>query len=410
MSAVGSRGDLPGGGWLPREPPRPWGAGEPGGTGSHGSPPWGPVEPVAPSLDTTQELPGLGTPRRSHRRDPERRQRDSRDQQRAASGKENAKDRDGGPEPGGAPEPRPRRRRRSLWRELPVLVVVAVILAVVIKTYVVQAFYIPTGSMQNTLAIGDRLLINKVVYHTRGLARGDIVVFDGEGSWDFNGPSQPANPLVRLAYALEGTVGISHGSDVYIKRVIGLPGDRVACCNAQGDVTVNNVPLTEQSYLYPGNVPSQQRFAVVVPPGRLWVMGDHREVSYDSRGHQGDPGGGTIPESAVMGRAFAIIWPASQAGFLNIPATFGQPSLTATSAATGPAGIGAAPGPLAQAAGPDSAVAVPEAAWSPAPLAAGLAGAVPLTWAQRRVRSRLARSRRAGRRPWRPRGPRFRPA
>src|SRR6202012_2312404 len=134
---------------------------------------------------------------------------------------------------------------------------------------------------------------------------------------------------------LEGLVGISHDSSIYIKRVIGLPGDHVACCNAQGQVTVNGVPLSESSYLYPGNAPSTQKFNITVPPGRLWVMGDHRSVSYDSRGHLGDPGGGTIPESGVIGRAFVIIWPPSRIGFLNIPATFEQPQLKAAPAAAG---------------------------------------------------------------------------
>jgi signal peptidase I len=266
------------------------------------------------------------------------------------------------------------RQRRKFWRELPVLVVIAIVLALVIKTYVVQAFYIPSGSMQNTLAIGDRVLINKVVYHTRGIDRGDIVVFNGDGSWDPVAPPQDPNPVARLVDALEGIVGITHGSDVYIKRVIGLPGDRVQCCDTQGRVTVNGAPLTEQDYLYPGNKPSTPFRTVIVPPGHLWVMGDHRDVSFDSRGHEGDPGGGAIPESSVMGRAFVVIWPPSKWGFLNIPATFSQPRLTGSAAAaldTGPVRVRPASSPL--------------------PLALGAAGAVPLTWIQRKVRTRRPR-------------------
>jgi signal peptidase I len=263
------------------------------------------------------------------------------------------------------------RQRRKFWRELPVLVVIAIVLALVIKTYAVQAFYIPSGSMQNTLAIGDRVLINKVVYHTRGIDRGDIVVFNGDGSWDPVAPPQDPNPVARLVDALEGIVGITHGSDVYIKRVIGLPGDRVQCCDVQGRVTVNGVPLTEQDYLYPGNKPSTPFRTVIVSPGHLWVMGDHRDVSFDSRGHEGDPGGGAIPESSVMGRAFVIIWPPSKWGFLNIPATFSQPRLTGSTVAALDA----------------SSVRV-HPAWSPLPLALGAAGAVPLTWIQRKIRRR----------------------
>jgi signal peptidase I len=268
-----------------------------------------------------------------------------------------------------------------------VLIVIALALALIIKTYVVQAFFIPSGSMQNTLAVNDRVLINKVVYHLRGIDRGDIVVFNGEGSWNFDDSPAPSSPIVRFFDAVEGVFGITHGSDIYIKRVIGLPGDHVACCNAQGQVTVNGVPLSETSYLYPGNPPSKQPFSITVPPDRLWVMGDHRTVSYDSRGHMGDPGGGTIPESAVLGRAFVIVWPPSQWGFLNIPATFEQPRLSSPAAAGGSS--------AALAAALQSGTPTVAQAWSPLPLAIGATGAIPLTWLQRRARTRLFRRRRS---------------
>jgi len=168
--------------------------------------------------------------------------------------------------------------------------------------------------------------------------------------------------------------------------VIGLPGDHVACCNAAGQVTVNGVPLSESSYLYPGNQPSAQKFSITVPAGRLWVMGDHRQVSYDSRGHMGDPGGGTIPESAVLGRAFVIIWPPSRWGFLNIPATFEQPKLNASSAAGGNAAAGGSSAALEAALDTGTPV---RPATSPLPLALGFVGAVPITWLQRKARRRL---------------------
>jgi signal peptidase I len=274
-----------------------------------------------------------------------------------------------------------KRRRRSFWRELPVLIVIALALALVIKTYAIQAFFIPSASMENTLEIGDRVLINKVVYHLRPIHRGDIIVFDGTGSWDFNQPQSTTTVFSKAIDELEGIVGISHDSSIYIKRVIGLPGDRVACCNAVGQVTVNGAALTEGSYLYPGNSPSLNRFNVTVPQGRLWVMGDHRAVSYDSRGHMGDPGNGTIPQGAVLGRAFVIIWPPSRWGVLNIPATFEQPRLNSTAAAAGGSSA-------ALAAALDNGTPIKQAA-TPLPLVLGFAGALPLTWLQRLARRRL---------------------
>ena len=161
----------------------------------------------------------------------------------------------------------------------------------VIKTYAIQAFYIPSGSMENTLEINDRVLVNKIVYHIRDIHRGDIVVFNGDGSWNpARCPSNPRNIFQQFGAGFASMFGFGHPGDIFIKRVIGLPGDQVACCDAQGQVTVNGVPLTEQSYLYPGAAPSLIRFNITVPPGRLWVMGDNRFYSDDSRDHMGDPG------------------------------------------------------------------------------------------------------------------------
>ena len=299
-----------------------------------------------------------------------------------------------GPESGGKRKAAgPARRKRSFWREFPVLVVVALLLAVVIKTYAIQAFFIPSGSMENTLKINDRVLVNKLVYDVRGIHRGDIVVFNGDGSWDPGTVPVDTNFVVKFADGFASMFGFGHPGDILIKRVIGLPGDRVACCDAQDRITVNGVALTEQSYLYPGNSPSDSRFSITVPPGWLWVMGDHRLISDDSRDHLGSPGGGTIPESAVVGRAFVIIWPLGRWRFLPIPATFQQTKLNAAAAA----GPGTAAGSAAaqETAGLLSAHLEPS---SPAlPLTLGFAAAVPVTWLQRLVRLRLAR-RRASRR------------
>ena len=303
----------------------------------------------------------------------------------AAEAQPDGKAASGGGQPG--KPARRRRRKRSFWREFPVLVVVALLLAVVIKTYAIQAFFIPSGSMENTLEINDRVLVNKLVYDVRSIHRGDIVVFNGDGSWDPGTPPRNTNFVVKFGQGFASMFGFGHPGDILIKRVIGLPGDKVACCDAQGRVTVNGVPLNEQSYLYPGDSPSESRFNIVVPPGRLWVMGDHRLISDDSRSHIGEPGGGTIPENAVVGRAFVIIWPLSRWRILPIPATFQQPQLIA---ATAPA-TQATDGLLSARLEPSS----------PAlPLALGFVAAVPVTWLQRRARLGFARRRTARRVPW----------
>jgi signal peptidase I len=206
------------------------------------------------------------------------------------------------------------------------LVCATALLTVLVKAFIAQAFLIPSGSMEPTVRPWERVLVNKLVYRIRGFRRGDIVVFSGTGSWGPS-PAASANPAVRWYHDALTATGLATSGTDYIKRVIGLPGDHVACCDARGRVTVNGVPLREDGYLYPGERPSRERFSVTVPPGRLWVMGDHRVDSVDSRGHTDDPGEGTIPESAVVGRAFLVIWPLSQVHSLRIPGTFAQPTL-----------------------------------------------------------------------------------
>jgi signal peptidase I len=227
--------------------------------------------------------------------------------------------------------------------------------------------------MQNTLEIGDRVLVSKIVYHTRDIERGDVVVFNGLDSWD---PEvqvpEPTNPVSKVVAAVGRAFGVVPGEKDYIKRVIGIPGDRVKCCDARGRVMVNGVALNEQAYLYTDaatrqqNRPSEKEFDFTVPEGRLWVMGDHREVSYDSRQHSGDVGGGSIPESRVIGRAFVVVWPIGRSKVLSIPQTFEQPALAAA-----------------------------DTVLPAAPLALGLVGAVPITWLNRRLRSRRHHSRAA---------------
>lgn len=218
------------------------------------------------------------------------------------------------------------RRRWSIpgWVEFPLLILGAFLLAFLVKTFLVQAFYIPSGSMEQTLQVGDRVLVNKMVYRFRPIERGDIVVFDGTGSFVSGNQADPElNPIGQVVRFLGEIVGIAPPSDRdFIKRVIGVGGDRVVCCDADGLITVNGIPLEESEYLYPGNPPSKQNFDVLVPAGRLWVMGDHRSASADSRAHLGDPGGGMVPVDRVIGRAFAIVWPLDRAQFLPIPESF----------------------------------------------------------------------------------------
>ena len=230
------------------------------------------------------------------------------------------------------------KKPRKFWRELLAIVVAAVVLTLVVKAFIVQVYKIPSASMENTLQVNDRVLVNKLIYHFRGIARGDIVVFSGQNSWGPDAPPPSSDPVVRIWDNVLSGVGLHSSQTYYIKRVIGLPGDRVACCT-DGKVTVNGVRLTETSYVYPGDPPSIAFGPVTVPPGHLWVMGDFRSNSDDSRYHTADPGGGAIPENEVVGRAFMIIWPPSAISDLPIPATFDQAALHA--GAAGAAVVGA---------------------------------------------------------------------
>ena len=296
-----------------------------------------------------------------------------------------------------------RRRRRSFWRELPVLIVVALGIALLIKTFVVQSFYIPSGSMENTLRPGDKVLVNKVLYHLRKIEPGDIVVFSGLGSWDQVPPPSPpsSDPIVRVYDAtlrpvlrsISGLFGTVPGQTDYIKRVIGVPGDHVRCCNSRGQITVNGVPLDEQSYLYPGarsgSAPPGHsgRFDITVPPGRLWVLGDNRALSADSRLHRSAPGGGTIPEDKVVGRAFLIVWPLTRWRVLPVPATFSQPGIHTPAGSSAAAGRSPSSLPAGPMAADPLAAGLPAQPSSPLlPLAAGIGLALPVTWLQRRAR------------------------
>jgi signal peptidase I len=217
----------------------------------------------------------------------------------------------------------PRDGRRAglpVWQELLLLLAVALVLAIVIKAFFLQAFYIPSASMSDTLVVNDRILVQKVSYWgAKSPARGDIVVFSDPGSWLSASESAPSGgPLVR---GLEA-VGLYPTGGHLVKRVIGVGGDEVRCCDSRGRITVDGVPLREGSYLAPGQRPSLIHFDVKVQKGYLWVQGDNRSDSADSRVHLGDPGGGQVPVDDVVGKVFAVVWPLDHARTLSRPATF----------------------------------------------------------------------------------------
>ncbi|MCZ2403875.1 signal peptidase I [Paenarthrobacter sp. Z7-10] len=206
----------------------------------------------------------------------------------------------------------------SWLKEVGTIVLIALVLSFLIKTFLFRAYWIPSGSMENTLELNDRIFVNLLVPQPFALQRGDIVVFKDSQGW--LGPEaapKPAGPFswVKDAFMFVGLVP-DDSQQHLVKRVIGLPGDTVICCDTSGRLTVNGTSLTEP-YLFPGAVPSEQRFDVTVPDGKLWVMGDHRNNSADSRAHMSTPGRGFVPISDVEGRATVIAWPISRWTFLG---------------------------------------------------------------------------------------------
>jgi signal peptidase I len=237
-----------------------------------------------------------------------------------------------------------RRKEMPLWQELPLLLVVAFCLAVLIRTFLVQAFYIPSGSMQKTLELNDRVLVNKVVYDMRDPLRGEVVVFRGTDNWAPEVSEPVSNAFMsKLGRTIGDLVGVSRpGERDFIKRVIGLPGDKVACCDAQGRITVNGVSIDEE-YIAAGynsdlSQPpiagqcTSRRFAeVTVPAGKMFVMGDHRSVSQDARCQ------GPVPIANVIGRAFVLVWPTDRFTALDVPEVWKRFAEEHPAAAAGPA-------------------------------------------------------------------------
>lgn len=195
-----------------------------------------------------------------------------------------------------------------LWQEVLLLLVTALVLAVVVKTFLVQAFYIPSGSMENTLDKDDRILVQKVTYWTGDVERGEIVVFDDPGEWLGPEEGREASNVAQKGLSL---IGLYPTGGHLVKRVIGVAGDHVVCCDSEGRLEINGAPVDEV-YLRPGLSPSNTRFNVTVPEGKLWVMGDNRDNSSDSRAHLGAPGGGFVSTDDVVGKVWTVVWPWSR--------------------------------------------------------------------------------------------------
>lgn len=177
-------------------------------------------------------------------------------------------------------------------------VLVCLVFLLLLNAFVVQPFQIPSGSMEQGLRIGDRVLVNKLAYRFGARPRrGDVVVFDGTGYF---------------------------GNGDYVKRVVGVGGDHVVCCGKEGRLEVNGRPVDETAFLRPGDTPSSVPFDVVVPAGRLFLLGDHRSRSSDSRDHLGSPGGGMVPVADVIGRADWIAWPYAHWRHLTRPSAYAR--------------------------------------------------------------------------------------
>ncbi len=219
---------------------------------------------------------------------------------------------------------RPSQGRRVLLflRDVVVIVLIAVLVSFVIKTFFVRSFYIPSASMEDTLAINDRILVDEITPRFGDYARGDVIVFRDPGGWLPPTIRPERSPFVEGVEWMLSLVGLAapDSEDHLIKRVVGVPGDRVVCCNALGQTEINGVPIDETPYLklQPGqSAPTEHTYDVTVPADSLWVLGDNRDRSQDSRYHVDQPGGGFVPIDNVVGRAFLITWPIGHFGTID---------------------------------------------------------------------------------------------
>ena len=205
----------------------------------------------------------------------------------------------------------------SSLRELPILIISALVLSIIVKTFFIQFFYIPSGSMENTLQVNDRVGVNKFGALFSDIKRGEVVVFRDPANWlspNYD-DSSGIRKVIKDSLVFVGVLP-DPSKQYLIKRVIGVGGDKVRCCGKDGKIEVNGVSINEP-YIYEGDKPSDSEFEVDVPQGFIWVMGDHRGASADSRFHTDDPNKGMVALDKVTGRATFIIWPFSNLAILE---------------------------------------------------------------------------------------------
>lgn len=210
----------------------------------------------------------------------------------------------------------------TFLRDVVVIVVIAAVVSILIKAFVVRSFYIPSASMEDTLMVDDRILVDELTVDWTGYERGDVIVFADPGGWLSGASSEGPGGIAGAVDWLLTSIGISasDSEEHLVKRLIGLPGDEVECCNALGQLMINGAGVDELDYL---NLPdgstlaSKETFEVVVPPGSVWVMGDNRNRSQDSRYHNTQPGGGFVPLDKIVGRVVLRTWPLSHFGPLE---------------------------------------------------------------------------------------------
>ncbi len=207
-------------------------------------------------------------------------------------------------------------RKGSFFREFPMLVALAIIVSLFIKSFLVQFFFIPSGSMENTLQINDRVAVNRIPFLHDNIERGDVIVFRDPAGWLADPDESSGNRVIGAIKDGLVLVGIvpNPAKQYLVKRVIGVAGDQVI---AKDKVLTINGEKTQEPYIFAGNTPSDTDFNVTVPAGKVWVMGDHRGASGDSRVHQDDINNGMVPVDKITGQAFAVIWPLNRLGVIS---------------------------------------------------------------------------------------------